>query len=113
MHQEIGVPVLLIDAEDVKRLAPYFATEDVELAAFESESGYAMPSDTANALLNAARTKGARLLQDCAVIGVTAAGGRVVRSADIPGRIQRTDRGERSRRLGREAQRDGRPGFAV
>ena len=69
-HQEIGVPVILIHADDVKRLAPSFATDDVVLAAYEPESGYAMPSDTANALMNAARQKGAQLIQDCAVTGV-------------------------------------------
>ncbi len=77
MHQEIGVPVLLIEADDVRRLAPSFATDDVELAAYEPESGYAMPSDTANALMNAARAKGALLMQDCAVSGVMVKGGRV------------------------------------
>ncbi len=77
VHQEIGVPVLLIGADDVRRLAPSFATDDVELAAYEPESGYAMPSDTANALMNAARAKGARLTQECAVTGVMVQGGRV------------------------------------
>jgi sarcosine oxidase, subunit beta len=77
VHQEIGVPVLLIGADDVRRLATSFATDDVELAAYEPESGYAMPSDTANALMNAARAKGALLMQDCAVTGVMVKGGRV------------------------------------
>src|SRR5512141_2241314 len=77
MHQEIGVPVFLIGADDLSRLAPSFATEDVELAAYEPESGYAMPSDTANALMNAARVKGAQLMQDCAVTAVIVDGGRV------------------------------------
>ena len=36
-----------------------------------------MPSDTANALLNAARARGARLLQECAVTGLIVRGGRV------------------------------------
>jgi sarcosine oxidase, subunit beta len=72
VHQEIGVPVILIHADDVKRLAPSFATDDVVLAAYEPESGYAMPSDTANALMNAARQKGVQLVQDCAVTGVLA-----------------------------------------
>ncbi len=76
-HQEIGVPVLLIGADDVKRLAPSFATDDVELAAYEPESGYAMPSDTANALLQNARAKGARLLQECAVTGLIVRGDRI------------------------------------
>ena len=77
MHQQIGIPVMLIKAGDVKRLAPSFATEDIELAAYEPESGYAMPSDTANAFIQAARAKGARLLQDCAVTGIQVGGGKV------------------------------------
>jgi len=77
MHQDIGIPVLLMRADDLRRLAPPFATDDVELAAYEPESGYAMPSDTANALLNAAREKGARLVQGCAATGVTVSGGKV------------------------------------
>src|SRR5512146_2350074 len=39
MHQQVGVPVLLIDAADLQRLAPSFAAEDVALAAYEPESG--------------------------------------------------------------------------
>jgi sarcosine oxidase subunit beta len=77
MHQDIGVPVVLIGGDDVKRLAPSFVTEDVRLAAYEPESGYAMPSDTTTALMNAARDKGARLVQDCAVTGIAVRGGKV------------------------------------
>ena len=69
--------MLLIDAGDLKRLAPAFAADDVELAAYEPESGYAMPSDTASALLTAARAKGARLIQDCAVTGLLISDSRV------------------------------------
>ena len=36
-----------------------------------------MPSDTAGALMNAARANGARLVQDCAVTGIITTGGRV------------------------------------
>jgi sarcosine oxidase subunit beta len=78
MHQDIGVPVSLIDAADVRRLAPAFATDDIEVAAYEPESGYAMPSDTAAAFINAAREKGARLIQDAEVTGITVKGGKVV-----------------------------------
>ncbi len=77
MHQQIGVPVLLIDAADVRRLAPFFATDDVQLAAYEPESGYAMPSDTAAAFMNAARARGVRLVQQCAVTDIVTSGGRV------------------------------------
>ena len=77
MHQDIGIPVFLIGQEDVGRLAPSFATDDIELAAYEPESGYAMPSDTASALMSAARDKGAGLIQECTVTGVMVAGGKV------------------------------------
>jgi sarcosine oxidase subunit beta len=77
MHQEIGIPAMVIEADDVQRLAPYFASRDVQAAAFEPESGYADPTGTANAFLNAARAKGARLLQDCAVTAIRVSGGKV------------------------------------
>ncbi len=77
MHQQLGVPAFLIDAGDLKRLAPCFSADDVELAAYEPESGYAMPSDTASAFMTAARTKGARLVQDCAVTDLIVKGSHV------------------------------------
>ena len=70
MHQDIGIPTVLIKADDVKRLAPSFAVDDIDFAAYEPESGYAMPSDTANAFINAAKEKGACIVQDCAVTGI-------------------------------------------
>ncbi len=77
LQQKIGIPTLIVTADDVKRLAPSFRTDDFELAAYEPESGYAMPSDTANALMNAARERGARLVQNCAVTAINMTGGRV------------------------------------
>jgi sarcosine oxidase, subunit beta len=72
MHQEIGIPSMLIKADDVKRLAPSFATDDIVLAAYEPESGYADPTGTANALINSARENGAQLIQGCAVTDILA-----------------------------------------
>ena len=77
MQQRIGIPTLIVTADDVRRLAPSFATDDFDVAAYEPESGYAMPSDTAAALLNAARRHGAGLVQDCPVTGVLVESGRV------------------------------------
>jgi sarcosine oxidase subunit beta len=77
MHQQIGIPSLLIGADDVRRLAPQFKTDDIELAAYEPESGYADPTSTASAFLNAGRALGVLLVQDCAVTGVLVTGGRV------------------------------------
>lgn len=88
MHQDIGVPVFLIGAADVRRLAPTFVAEDVEVAAYEPESGYAMPNDTAAALINAARQNGARLIQECAVTGIILMGGKVTGVRTAQGEFQ-------------------------
>ena len=77
MHQNIGIPSLMITAEDVKRLAPAFLTEDFDVAAYEPESGYAMPSDTANAFMTAARERGAQFVQNCVVNEINVMSGRV------------------------------------
>jgi len=77
MHQRLGIPSLLVTPDDVKRLAPEFATDDFEMAAYEPESGYADPVSTAQSFLTAARERGAELVQECRVSGVSATGGRV------------------------------------
>ncbi len=77
MHQQIGIPALVLTADDVRRLAPSFATADFEFAAYEPESGYAMPSDTANAFMAAARERGARLVQGAAVTSIKVTSGKV------------------------------------
>jgi len=78
MHQRIGIPSLVITADDVHRLAPAFKTDDFEYAAYEPESGYADPSSTTQALLESARQRGARLVQDCEVLGMQIKGDRVI-----------------------------------
>lgn len=77
MHQGIGIPSLLVRGEDVSRLAPDFMVDDVELAAYEPESGYADPSATTTSLMDAARRGGAQLLQGCRVVGIQVSGGKV------------------------------------
>ena len=88
MHQRIGIPAFILDAADVKRLAPAFVTDDFGVAAYEPESGYADPSGTAASLMAAARNYGARILQDCQVTGITTAGGRVSGVETSQGAIQ-------------------------
>jgi sarcosine oxidase subunit beta len=77
MHQAVGIPSFLIRADDLKRLSPYMVTDDIELAAYEPESGYAMPSDVANSLMTAARDKNARLVQGCQVTGIQVSSGKI------------------------------------
>jgi sarcosine oxidase subunit beta len=77
MHQRIGIPSLLVRADDVRRLAPAFSIDDIELAAYEPESGYADPSATTASFMNAARVGGAQLLQGCRVTGIQIHAGKV------------------------------------
>jgi len=77
MHQRIGIPTLLVDGEDVRRLAPSFKVDDIKLAAYEPESGHADPYATTAGFLDAARKMGARLVQDCEVTGIQVKGGKV------------------------------------
>ena len=77
MHQRLGIPSLLIGADDVRRLAPGIAVDDATIAAFEPESGYADPTATTAGFLSAARAMGAHLVQGHAVTAVTTKGGRV------------------------------------
>ncbi len=77
MHQRIGIPTFIISGDDVRRLAPMMTVDDIDAAAYEPESGYADPSATTQAFMDAARRKGAVLHQDCLVTAITVEGGKV------------------------------------
>jgi len=78
MHQRIGIPSLVITADDVRRLAPSLLTHDFEFAAYEPESGYADPHATTKAFMDSARQRGARIIQDCEVRSIITKGDRVI-----------------------------------
>ena len=78
MQQEIGIPSLIVNADDVKRIAPTFYTQDFNLAAFEPESGYADPTTAASSLMDAARKKSTTFKQGVEVMGIHVSSGRVV-----------------------------------
>jgi sarcosine oxidase subunit beta len=77
MHKRLGIPTGVIGGEDVKKLAPSFYTEDIAIAAYEPESGYADAALTANSFLAAAKARGAEYVQDCKVTGLQMSGGRL------------------------------------
>jgi len=79
MHaQKLGARVTLVSPTDVKTLVPAANVDDVALASYEAESGYADPSSTANALINRARDLGATIVQYRQVDAIRTAGGKVV-----------------------------------
>ena len=77
MQQGIGIDTRLVTAAEVAQMAPYLVTDDFTVAAYEPESGYADPSASTMALMQAARAKGATLVQDCRVTDVLVEGGKV------------------------------------
>jgi sarcosine oxidase subunit beta len=76
--QEIGARVALISPAEVKALVPHANVDDVALASYEAESGYADPSSTANALVNRARELGATIIQYQRVDAIRTAGSQVI-----------------------------------
>ena len=78
MQQGIGIDTRIVDSAEVVRLVPGAVTEDIGVAAYEPESGYADPSGTAAGFLAAARDHGARLVQGCRVSTVAVEGEAVV-----------------------------------
>jgi sarcosine oxidase subunit beta len=77
MMRSLGIDTRLADREELERLVPGIAAEDVEVVAYEPESGYADPTGTAAGFVAAARAHGARLVQGAAVDRVTTDGDRV------------------------------------
>jgi sarcosine oxidase, subunit beta len=77
MQQRLGIPTLVIDRDDVRRLAPQMNVEDIGQAAYEPESGYADPATAAASLLAAARRHGAEVRRE-QVLSLLLQGDRMV-----------------------------------
>src|SRR5687767_2230863 len=69
-QKKLGINTLMISANEVKEIAPDFTTDDFDFAAYEPDSGYADATLTTNSFLDAAKQKGAALIQDCEVTGI-------------------------------------------
>src|SRR5256884_4576409 len=75
---ELGAGVELISPAEVRALVPAMNVDDLALASYEADSGYADPSSTANAPVNRARELGATIGQYRHVDAIRAAGDKVV-----------------------------------
>jgi sarcosine oxidase, subunit beta len=76
-HQVLGIDTAVVDAAEMRRIAPGLAVDDDEVAAYEPGSGYADPSATASAFMRTARDRGARLVQGAEVTAIAVDAGRV------------------------------------
>lgn len=77
LQRSVGIDARLVGADELRRLEPALFTEDLVAAAYEPEAGYCDPVATTTSLADAARARGARILQGREATGLRLAGGRV------------------------------------
>ncbi|MCP4165680.1 MAG: FAD-binding oxidoreductase [Chloroflexi bacterium] len=77
MLQDIGIDTYLISGAELGDIAGYLQTDDISIAAYEPQSGYADPYLTTVGIAQAAKRHGAQILQGVEVIGIDLEGGRV------------------------------------
>jgi len=87
MHQRVGIATSVVGPEEAARLIPGAVMDDVAVAAYEPESGYADPSSTAAGFGAAARALGAELVQGCRAEAVVVEGDVVVGVVSDRGRF--------------------------
>lgn len=78
MLQAIGVKTSVITPQELRELQPFAQVDDLTVAAYEPESGYADPIATTTAFMQAALRQGATLRERVEVTAIRNAGGRVV-----------------------------------
>ena len=77
MQRKLGVNVKLIDRAELKDLEPDWAVDEVELAAYEPDSGYGDGAGVANDFLTRARELGVTYLSKTQALEFLVEGGRV------------------------------------
>jgi glycine/D-amino acid oxidase-like deaminating enzyme len=85
--QELGARLDLLSPGDVPGLVPPMAVDDVGLAAYEPESGYADATATTNAFAARARELGAAIALDTPVEALLVGGGKVTGVRTAAGEI--------------------------
>jgi len=91
MHRGLGIREEVLSGEDLRRIEPFLATDDIAIGAYEPEGGYADPALTANSFAEAAVGLGVELLRRTRVTNLKIEAGR------IAGVV--TDKGEISSRI--------------
>jgi len=77
MQKELGVQVELIDREQLRKLEPDWNVDEVELAAYEPDSGYGDGAGVANDFLERAREMGVTYIPRTQAIAIRVQSGRV------------------------------------
>jgi len=78
MQQSCGVNTKVVTREELREMEPSWRLDDVEVAAYEPDSGYADAATVAGDLLACARERGAGYRLGCRALRLLVEGGRVV-----------------------------------
>jgi glycine/D-amino acid oxidase-like deaminating enzyme len=77
LQRSVGIDTRLVSPIEMRELEPRMQIEDLVAGCYEPASGYCNPVETAQGFARAARAKGARILEDTAVIGLLLEGDRI------------------------------------
>ena len=77
LQHRLGVPSEMLGPEEIARIVPQLATDDLAGATFCPIDGYATPESVGQGYAGAATRRGARVIQGCEVTAVTVEEGRV------------------------------------
>lgn len=76
-QQKLGINTSVISVDEVRKLFPDLVTDYFDYAAYEPDSGYADATLTTNSFIDAAKSNGATLIQNCEVTAIQTSGGKV------------------------------------
>ncbi|MFI5325266.1 MAG: NAD(P)/FAD-dependent oxidoreductase [Candidatus Rokuibacteriota bacterium] len=77
LQRSVGIDTRLVSPTDMREIEPRLRADDLVAGCYEPASGYCNPVETAQGFARAARTAGARILEDTAVTGLLVDGDRV------------------------------------
>jgi sarcosine oxidase subunit beta len=86
MMKQIGIRTEVLSRKELSEMEPQLLADDIECGAYEPDGGYADPALATNSFAEAARRKGAEIMQRTTVTGL------VIKGGIIKGVV--TDRGE-------------------
>ena len=88
MLQGVGVNTRAISPEELTQLQPFCAVQDIDVAAYEPDSGYADGYSTGTAMARQARELGVQVRQGVKALGIRRYGDRVAGVETSEGEIQ-------------------------
>lgn len=87
MQNAVGIATEVISAAELQALQPFTNVDDIDVAAYERDSGYVDSVASTRSMAEAAQRGGARIFEGCTVTGISTQSGRVTGVETSTGRI--------------------------